>query len=45
MKATHRLMSLAMAALLTLGVLGSIDHLAQVEAAPGMLAQAAAPRA
>ncbi|MDE2613709.1 MAG: hypothetical protein KGL78_09730 [Burkholderiales bacterium] len=45
MKTTHRMLSLALAALLTLGVLSGIDHLAQFDAAPSALAQASQPRA
>lgn len=42
MKASQRLLSLAMATLLTLGVLGAIDQLAQVEV-PAAVAQASTP--
>ena len=45
MKTSHRLLSAACAALLTLDVLGAIDHLAQIESAPALLAQAALARA
>ncbi|MCC6851329.1 MAG: hypothetical protein IT502_03360 [Rubrivivax sp.] len=41
MNTPHRLFSAVCAALLTLVVLGAIDHLAQVESAPALLAQAA----
>ena len=42
---THRLLSVAFAALMTLGMLVSIDHLAQTEPVATTLAAAAAPRA
>jgi hypothetical protein len=45
MKTTHRLLSMACAALLTLSMLMGIDQLAQTEPAQGPMAAAAAPRA
>jgi len=45
MKTTHRLLSLALAALLTLGVLSGIDRLAQLDSAPTTMAQSSQARA
>lgn len=43
--AAHRAFSLSLALVMTLALLGSIDHLAQPDAAEAQLAQAPATRA
>ena len=45
MNTPQRLFSAVCVVLLTLVVLGAIDHLAQIEAAPALLAQVASARA
>jgi hypothetical protein len=45
MKTTHRLLSMACAALLTLTMLTGIDRLAQTEPTAGPMAAAMTPRA
>ncbi|CAD5373442.1 exported hypothetical protein [Rubrivivax sp. A210] len=45
MTLTSRTLALALAAALTLAMLGSVDHLAQVEQVSAPMAQASAPRA